>query len=79
MQIKLTVRVEKQALEAAKRHAAAHNTTLSKLVSEYLRTLVIAEPLSLGATPVLKRLAGILPSNVTVAEHHQYLAEKYAA
>ncbi len=79
MQTKLTVRVEKQALEAAKRHAAVHNTTLSKLISEYLRTLAMVEESPLGATPVLKRLTGILPSNVTVAEHHQHLAEKYAA
>ena len=36
---KLTVRVPKALLEGAKRYASQHHTTLSELVSEFLRQL----------------------------------------
>ena len=38
-QTKLTVRVPRKLLEGAKQYAAENNTTLTRLVSEYLRQL----------------------------------------
>ena len=36
---KLTIRVSRDLLDGAKRYAKVHNTTLTRLVSEYLRRL----------------------------------------
>jgi hypothetical protein len=36
---KLTIRVDRDLLEGAKRYANEHDTTLTRLVSEYLRRL----------------------------------------
>jgi len=78
MQTKLTVRVEKRWIEAAKRYAGIHGTTLSRLISEFFQTLE-ARDLTLAATPVLRRLAGILPAEVSVGEHRRHQVEKYNA
>jgi len=37
MKTKLTVRVPRDLLDNAKRYASAHNTTLTELISQYLR------------------------------------------
>ena len=81
MQTKLTVRVEMQAVSNAKRFAAEHGTSLSALINAYLRRL----PLDAGeggdsdleASPVLRRLTGILPSSTSVDDYRQHLVEKY--
>ena len=76
MQTKLTVRVDRRWLEQAKAYTAQHGTTLSKLISEYLRDLSNAER-PLEDTPILDRMSGILPDDVDVADYRQHLAEKY--
>lgn len=76
MQTKLTVRVDARWLESAKRYAEQHDTTLSKLVSEFLRTLAAPE-IQLKQTPILHRLAGVLPPDVTIAQRRAYLDKKY--
>jgi hypothetical protein len=73
---KLTLRIEKPIIESAKDYAQQHNTTLSRLVAEFLRSLKTA-----GATskaPILEELSGILPADVSLEEHRAYLEEKYA-
>ncbi len=75
---KLTVRVDVNALETAKRYAAEQGTSLSKLISEYLRTLPVEET-PLIETPILKRLKGILPTNVSEEEYQAHLIKKYGA
>ena len=59
-QTKLTIRVHKELLEGAKRYARAHNTTLTRLVSAYLRQLGAQEGL-LANAPIVQRLSGVLP------------------
>ncbi len=72
---KLTLRIEKPIIESAKDYAQQHNTSLSRLVAEFLRSLRIAE--GRPAAPILEDLSGILPPEVSLAEHHPYLEEKY--
>jgi len=55
MQTRLTVRVDRLWIEPAKRYAEKHGTTLSKLISEYLRLLSRPE-LSTPETPILHLL-----------------------
>jgi len=75
-QTKLTVRVDERWIEAAKRYAARRQTTLSRLISEYLRTLAMPDAPEVDA-PVLRRLAGILPADVDSEAHRRYLEEKH--
>ncbi len=74
---KLTVRVDRSALDRAKHYAATHNTSLSKLVSDFLGILdVETEP---PQTPILRKLSGILPAEASVEDHRAYLTKKYGA
>ncbi|HLE50698.1 MAG TPA: DUF6364 family protein [Anaerolineales bacterium] len=73
---KLTVRVPRQLLNHAKQYASANNTTLTRLVSEYLRQLVDRSDALIDA-PIVRRLSGVLPKEATVTEFHEYLGRKY--
>ena len=73
---KLTLRVDSRWIDPAKEYAKRHNTSLSRLISEFLRNLS-NETESFKQPPVLKRLSGILPSDVSVDEYEAHLDEKY--
>jgi hypothetical protein len=73
---KLTVRVDSRWIDPAKEYAKKHKTSLSKLISEFLRNLP-DETDSYEYPPILKRLSGILPSDISVDDHKSYLDEKY--
>jgi hypothetical protein len=77
MQTKLTVRVDQELIQAAKRYAGRQGITLSQLIEEYLRVLAIQQDEAYASTPVLQRLTGILPEDVSIEEYHQHLEEKY--
>jgi hypothetical protein len=72
---KLTVRVSRDLLDNAKRYAAQNNTTLTELIESYL-SRIPAQP-SLQDAPIVRRLSGILPPNVTVQDYKNHLDEKY--
>jgi replication fork clamp-binding protein CrfC len=73
---KLTIRLSRQLVEGAKRYAKEHHTTLTKLVSEYLRQLSLrGDPLA--DAPTVRRLSGILSQDASVEDYHKYLEEKY--
>ncbi len=72
---KLTVRVDRTALDRAKRYAAVNKTSLSKLISDFLGVLdADARPTQ---APILRKLTGILPSEASAEDHRAYLAKKY--
>lgn len=73
---KLTIRVGRDLLEGAKRYASQHNTTLTRLVSEYLRQLSIQDD-PLADAPIVRRLSGILSQEASVDDYREYLEEKY--
>ena len=73
---KLTVRVDTRWIEAGKKYAKRHDTSLSKLISEFLRNLP-GEAVASRQTPILKRLSGILPGDISIEEHRAHLEEKY--
>jgi hypothetical protein len=73
---KLTIRVDRDLLEGAKRYASQHNTTLTRLVSEYLRQLSVqSDPLA--DAPIVRRLSGTLSQEASVDDYREYLEEKY--
>jgi len=75
---KLTVRVPRDVLNEAKRYARRNQTTLTRLVSEYLRRLADEKSL-LAEAPTVRRLAGILSPEVSVDDYRVHLEEKYGS
>jgi hypothetical protein len=73
---KLTVRIPQDVLDRAKAYAGEHDTSLSRLIAEYLRHLSPQDELLVGA-PTVQRLSGILSPDATVDDCHRYLDEKY--
>ena len=72
---KLTVRVHRELLENVKQYAARNNTTLTNLIEAYLRRIPVQSPLD--DAPIVRRISGILPKDVTVQDYHDHLEEKY--
>jgi len=75
-QTKLTLRLSRDLLDEAKRFAREHNTTLTRLVSEYLRQLRAQDDL-LADAPIVRRLSGILSADASPEDYRRYLEEKY--
>ncbi len=72
---KLTVRVDRAALDRAKRYAALNKTSLSKLISDFLGVLdADTRP---SQAPILRKLTGILPAEASSEDHRAHLAKKY--
>jgi len=74
---KLTLSVDEQIIERAHRYSRRHNTSISQLVSNYLARLSESER-QRPYSPTVRRLIGILPSDVSVEEYHRHLEEKYS-
>jgi len=72
---KLTVRVPRDLLENAKRYAAQNDTTLTGLIEAYLRRIPARQ--SLDQAPIVRRLSGTLPPDVTVQDYKKHLEKKY--
>lgn len=74
---KLTLSVDAEVVEAAKRYAANQGTSVSKLVEDFLATVSRA-PAAEAPPPVLARLRGSLKGiDLDVERHRDHLAEKY--
>jgi hypothetical protein len=73
---KMTVRVPRDLLEGAKRYASEHDTTLTRLVSEFLRQLSSQDD-SLADAPVVRRLSGTLSPDASIEDYREYLEQKY--
>ncbi len=71
---KLTLLVEKEIVDNAKRYSEQHGTSLSRLVSQALAHLPTDGP---ALSPAVSRLVGLLPANISIEEHRAYLSKKY--
>ncbi len=75
MSTKLTLSLDSDVIAAAKRFAAEHGTSVSRLVATSLGT--VTRGLEARAeTPVLARLRGSL-RGIDPADHSEHLARKY--
>ena len=74
---KLTIRVSQDVLQGAKRYAEEHSTTLTRLVTTYLRRLGM-EGDPLDSAPITRSLVGIMPPDIDPdREYREHLEEKY--
>ena len=68
MTTKLTLRMDERLIEVAKRHAAAHETSVSRMVAAYFAALeaLTADAATRGPLPEpserLRALVGVLPA-----------------
>jgi hypothetical protein len=75
---KMTVRVPRDLLENAKQYARQHDTTLTRLVSNFLRRLSNQDDL-LTEAPIVQHLSGSLSQDVSEADYQSYLERKYGS
>ena len=80
MDVKLTLRIDENAVTAGKAYARAHGRTVSEMVETFLLSLdsraVPADPVGLG--PVTRRLAGLLAeSGLDEAQYEEHLAARH--
>lgn len=73
---KLTIRIPADVLERAKDYAEANQTSVTRLVTQYLSQLPVLESY-LEDAPIVRGLIGTLPSDVSIEDYHRYLDEKY--
>lgn len=73
---KLTIRLPRPLLDNVKQYARQHNTTLTNLISEYLRRIPSQEEL-LNQAPTVKRLTGTLSAELTPEDYKSHLEDKY--
>ncbi len=78
METKLTVRVPRHLLANAKRYAKAHQTTLTELISTFLQQIP-SDSEVLNHAPIVRRLTGLLSSDVSTDDYKKHLEDKYGA
>jgi hypothetical protein len=75
---KLTLTVDPEVVERAKRFADEHATSISSLVEEFLRRISTpATGRAGGLPPVVARLRGLGRPSGGREEYHRHLEEKY--
>lgn len=77
---KLTLNVEDELIEAAKKEAARRKTSVSKMVSDFLRVMTTDETLQIDdLPPATKALSGMLAGHeVDLDAKLEYLLEKHS-
>lgn len=73
---KLTLSVDEGAIEKARRYSSRHNTSISRLVSQFLASLPEGER---RYGPTVERLTGVLPADIDAAAYHRHLEAKHGA
>jgi hypothetical protein len=71
---KLTLSVDEQVVERARRYSEAHNTSISRLVTEFLARLPRQETRVAAA---VARIRGILPAETDLEEYRRHLEKKH--
>lgn len=79
MQTKLTLRLDEDLIERAKRYAAAEGKSVSQIVAGFFEAIGRrAEPAKTSDTPVTDSLCGVLPQTVDDArtDYRAHLVQK---
>ncbi len=73
---KLTIRVPITVLERAKEYAENNQTSVTRLISQYLSQLPVENDY-LQDAPIVQSLIGILSPETTIEDYWRYIEEKY--
>lgn len=80
METKLTLRLRKNVIDQAKKYASEHETSLSKLIENYLLAVTSESEQDNYISPLVKSLSGVikLSSDTDLnSEYHKHLFDKY--
>ncbi len=81
MDTKLTLRLKKKVIDQAKKYANDHETSLSKLIENYLSAITAETTSDETISPLVKSLSGVihLPGGEdTKGKYHKHLKAKYS-
>lgn len=78
MSTKLTLNLNKDVIEEAKSYAKTHQTSVSKLVENYLNSLTRPSKKKSAVSPLVESLTGIIPSDYDERkDYRDYIDKKY--
>ena len=72
---KFTVRISRELLENAKIYEEKNNTTLTDLIESFLKN--IPSQFHLENAPIVRRISGSLPQNLSMQDYRNHLEEKF--
>jgi ABC-type transporter Mla subunit MlaD len=80
METKLTLRLKKEVIDQAKKYANDHDTSLSKLIENYLEAVTNISEEEDHISPLVKSLSGVIQLSKGTNlkdKYHKHLTEKY--
>ena len=80
MDIKLTLKLEQEIIEKAKEYARLHNTSLSRIIENYLQKITNNSEAKETITPLVKSLSGIIELKKDFhhkKDYSEFLINKY--
>lgn len=81
MTTKLTLRLDEELINQAKKTARAKGVSVSRIVEDYFRSLVARKEKEMPESPVLTEISGVLSSSAvskkSCVEYRKHLEEKY--
>ena len=81
MDTKLTLKLKKNIIDRAKKYARDRETSLSKIIENYLETITSPSTPKDEISPLVKSISGVikLPDDFNhKADYHQFLNAKYS-
>jgi hypothetical protein len=80
METKLTIRLKKKVIDQAKKYANDHDTSLSKLIENYLSAITNEAKAIENISPLVLSLSGVIQikeNEDTKGKYHDHLSKKY--
>ena len=81
MNTKLTLNINKSIIESAKDYAKENRVSLSKLIENYLNSIIKKEDKEIKVSPLVESLTGIIPTQTEENNNddcYEYLSKKYS-
>lgn len=79
MDTKLTLKLESEVIEKAKKYAKQNKTSLSRMIENYLKSITGTAPKAVEITPLVESLSGVI--NLKESDYKKsytdYLSDKY--
>ena len=80
MESKLTLRLKKNVIDQAKKYATDHETSLSKMIENYLSAITTESKSIENISPLVQSLSGVIQltqDENPKEKYHEHLNEKY--
>lgn len=79
MNTKLTLNLDKEIIDEAKKYAKSNKLSLSKLIENYLQSITYKKKENIKVSPLVESLTGIIPSEESTSkeDYINYIDKKY--